>query len=64
MIRLLDENGKGVRMEEHLYSTDLYKYLSNGDFIVKPSGRFWKRYFNKKVRNGLTHKRGNWMHWD
>ena len=28
--------------------------------IVKPNGKFWKRYFNKKVRNGADHKRLNW----
>lgn len=27
---------------------------------VKPSGRFWKRYFNKRVRKGGRYKRGNW----
>ena len=32
-------------------------------YWVKPSGKFWKRYFNKKVRNGLPHKRGNWFEW-
>ena len=31
--------------------------------IVKPSSKFWKRYFNKKVRKGLKHKRGNWFEW-
>ena len=30
---------------------------------VKPSGKLMKRYFNKKVRKGLTHKRGNWFEW-
>lgn len=30
---------------------------------VKPSGKFWKRYFNKKVRKGKRHKRGNWFEW-
>lgn len=30
---------------------------------VKPTGRFWKRYFNKKVRSGMRHKRGNWFEW-
>lgn len=30
---------------------------------VKPSGKFWKRYFNKKVRQGKPHKRGNWHEW-
>lgn len=32
-------------------------------FYVKPSGKFWKRYFNKKVRHGQPHKRGNWFEW-
>jgi hypothetical protein len=31
--------------------------------IVKPTGKFWKRYFNKKVRQGATHKRSNWHEW-
>lgn len=30
---------------------------------VKPASKFWKRYFNKKVRNGQEHKRGNWFNW-
>lgn len=30
---------------------------------VKPSGKFWKRYFNKKVRKGGIHKKGNWHEW-
>jgi len=30
---------------------------------IKPSGTFWKRQFNKKVRQGLRHKRGNWWKW-
>ena len=25
-------------------------------YFVKPSSKFWKRYFNKKVRKGLKHK--------
>ena len=32
-------------------------------YFVKPSGKFWKRYFNKKVRKGLKYKRGNWFEW-
>lgn len=24
----------------------------SASFYVKPSGKFWKRYFNKKVRHG------------
>ncbi len=31
--------------------------------FVKPSGKFWKRYFNKRVRRGATHKRDNWFEW-
>ena len=32
-------------------------------YFLKPSSKFWKRYFNKKVRKGLKHKRGNWFEW-
>lgn len=32
-------------------------------FWVKPTGKFWKRLFNKKVRKGEEHKKGNWWHW-
>jgi len=40
-------------------------HLSTGrrNNYVKPSGKFWKRYFNKKVRNGSTPNRGNWWIW-
>lgn len=31
--------------------------------VIKPVGKFWKRHFNKKVRNGAEHKRGNWFEW-
>ena len=30
---------------------------------VKPSGKFWKRYFNKKVRKGGDYKKGNFIEW-
>lgn len=31
---------------------------------VKPSGKIWKRIFNKRVRTGkATYKRDNWMEW-
>lgn len=30
---------------------------------VRPRGRFWRRYFNKKVRKGGVHGRQNWMEW-
>lgn len=30
---------------------------------IKPCGKFWKRFFNKKVRKGSLHKRGNWFEW-
>ena len=33
------------------------------NYFVKPSSKFWKRYFNKKVGKGLKHKRGNWFEW-
>lgn len=32
--------------------------------FVKPTGKFWKRYFNKLVRKGATHKRCNWFYWN
>ncbi len=32
-------------------------------YWIKPWGRFWKRYFNKKVRQGKEHKKGNWFEW-
>lgn len=32
-------------------------------YWIKPSGKFWKCFFNKKVRKGLQHKRGNWFEW-
>lgn len=30
---------------------------------VKPTGKFWKRFFNKKVRRGEAYKYGNWWKW-
>jgi len=32
-------------------------------YYIKPSGKFWKRYFNKRVRKGGNYKRDNWMEW-
>jgi hypothetical protein len=32
-------------------------------YFVKPAGKFWKRYFNKKVRQGSIHKKTNWWDW-
>jgi hypothetical protein len=32
-------------------------------YWIKPAGKFWKRFFNKKVRKGAEYKRGNWFHW-
>ena len=32
-------------------------------YYVKPSGKFWKRYFNKRVRKGKIHKRDNYWYW-
>lgn len=37
-----------------------YAYQS---YFVKPAGKFWKRYFNKRVRKGKVHKRDNWFEW-
>jgi hypothetical protein len=37
-----------------------YAYQS---YFVKPAGKFWKRYFNKKVRKGAEHKKGGWWDW-
>ena len=56
-------------MNENCYKIRLGKKKEtkrNGwwhSYYVKPSGKFWKRYFNKKVRNGKQHKRGNWFEW-
>ena len=32
-------------------------------YWIKPVGKFWKRYFNKKVRKGSEHKKSNWFEW-
>jgi hypothetical protein len=32
-------------------------------YFVKPVGKFWKRFFNKKVRKGENYKQSNWWHW-
>ena len=32
-------------------------------YYVKPCGKFWKRYFNKRVRKGKIHKRDNFWYW-
>lgn len=32
-------------------------------YFVKPSGKFWKRFFNKRVRKGAIHKKDNWWYW-
>ena len=42
------------------------KELSNNpaqSYFVKPVGKFWKRFFNKKVRKGSPHKKTNWWYW-
>jgi len=46
----------GKKKESHRHG----KHVS---YYVKPSGKFWKRFFNKKVRKGEVHKTGNWLHW-
>ena len=37
-----------------------YKWQS---YFVRPTGKFWKRYFNKKVRKGAEYKKDNWWEW-
>lgn len=37
-----------------------YKYQSG---FVKPTGKFWKRLFNKQVRKGKPYKKTNWWYW-
>ena len=32
-------------------------------YFVKPSGKFWKRFFNKKIRKGENPKKGGWFNW-
>lgn len=32
-------------------------------YFVKPASKFWKRFFNKKVRKGATYKKGGWWDW-
>ena len=32
-------------------------------YFIKPASKFWKRYFNKKVRKGEQYKKGNWWDW-
>lgn len=44
-------------------SGELKRLRTWHSYWVKPKGKFWKRFFNKKVRNGLQHKRGNWFEW-
>ncbi len=39
------------------------KRLGWQSYYVKPSSKFWKRYFNKKVRSGSIYKRGNFFEW-
>ena len=60
------------RMNEDKYKLRLgkRKQLKNNahgkywfSYTIKPCGKFWKRYFNKKVRQGAEHKRGNWHEW-
>ncbi len=51
----------GRKGAQKIYQT---KYGSSWiSAIVKPTGKFWKRYFNKKVRKGATHKKSNWHQW-
>lgn len=40
MVRLVDKNGTGVRMEEDLYFCNEYQYLNIGDFIRGYKNRY------------------------
>lgn len=55
---IMNENKHKLRLGDK--SKGRQGFRSN---YVKPSGKFWKRYFNKKVRKGEVHKRGNWFEW-
>jgi hypothetical protein len=32
-------------------------------YFIKPASKFWKRYFNKKVRKGSEYKKIGWWYW-
>ena len=56
----MNEDHNKLRMGTSAKGTQKFGWIS---YWVKPSGKYWKRYFNKKVRKGLRHKRGNWFEW-
>lgn len=47
----------------NLKKTKLNLNTEAQSYFVKPSSKFWKRFFNKKVRKGAEYKRGNWFSW-
>ena len=56
----MNENKLKVFIGTRTKSKKELKYQS---YWVKPCGKFWKRYFNKKVRKGADYKRCNWWYW-
>lgn len=58
----MNEDNLKVHIGNRRKTKKRLKYSAQS-FYVKPSSKFWKRYFNKKVRKGDTHKRGNWWLW-
>jgi hypothetical protein len=56
----MNEDKHKVRINS---KTELKRQGGWQSYWIKPKGKFWKRYFNKKVRNGKQHKRGNWFEW-
>jgi ABC-type transporter lipoprotein component MlaA len=58
----MNENKLKVYIGNKQKTKDNLEYAMQS-YFVKPAGKFWKRYFNKKVRKGAQHKRGNWWEW-
>ena len=56
----MNENKLKVFIGTRSKSKKLLKYQS---FQVKPSGKFWKRHFDKKVRKDAIRKKCNWWYW-
>lgn len=56
----MNEDRYKIRLGKKRERTRLGGWASG---YIKPSGKFWKRYFNKKVRKGMPHKRGNYFEW-
>ena len=54
----MNEDRRKVRIGQMKKTLGVY-----ASYYIKPSSKFWKRYFNKKVRKGATYKRGNWFYW-